>query len=435
MCCGKERLGFWSGRPFRKRTRVSTGTGTGTATQQDGTDHMEEEEHQQHPVNNPQSSYHGNKSGCNTVEPLWSIPNIVRIVFITLATLISILIILFATKGLQAMQQGTVEVYDKNIGAVLNLAKQGRQLLNQGSIAVTTSADLIRTALNRESVPNTFCPADPELTQSAAARDAFAQITDAQQVLDYLQDYNDENIANVNSVLDDFQDDLREAETELDRVDVFNAGAMVALALYLVLCLAFVAATLLAMYGKEICLLTKTLQWIGMPLFILLTVINLLWIVVLPIAGGINGDFCQPAGEGSSPDALVLEVLQREGYQPGNYRYDAVQYFIQYQCQEGRDPYEPLLEYLQELRDSQESLSGLLGTIRDNNEIALYCDRSFDLLTTELQDLDQLINILRSTAQEFMDLVNCPNLVPIYTSSGESSLVFNEEYGLTKTFF
>ena len=168
-----------------------------------------------------------------------------------------------------------------------------------------------------------------------------------------LEEYNRDNMADVNNILDDFQDDLREAESELDSVQVFHAGAKVALVLYLLLMVAFIAATILAMLGREMRVLTKGLQWIGMPLFIFLTVTNLTWIVLLPVLGGMNSDFCLPRGEGSSPNDLAFEVLQREGFGQGNSRYDAAEYFIRYQCQGGKSPYAPLNDYLEELVSQQ----------------------------------------------------------------------------------
>lgn len=68
--------------------------------------------------------------------------------------------------------------------------------------------------------------------------------------------------------------------------------------------------------------------------------------------------------------------------------------------------------------ENQDSLSQLLGFVRDDNEVAEYCQRDFVTLTGELEELDQLINLLRQTAEDFMGLVNCPTVVPLYTSSG-----------------
>lgn len=66
----------------------------------------------------------------------------------------------------------------------------------------------------------------------------------------------------------------------------------------------------------------------------------------------------------------------------------------------------------------QDSITELRAAIRDSNEIAVYCQRDFGQLTTELDDLDRLIDLLRATAQDFRRLISCENLVPIYTSSG-----------------
>ena len=57
--------------------------------------------------------------------------------------------------------------------------------------------------------------------------------------------------------------------------------------------------------------------------------------------------------------------------------------------------------------------------MRDGNEVSQHCGRQdFSKLISELEELDELIILLRQTADDFMDLVDCPTLVPIYTSSG-----------------
>ena len=188
MCCGRRRVGFLSGRPFSQRRLRQTMPFDGTDRMEDDNanphdNHYDNQRAQQHTYDNSKGVRQGGGC-CSPAEPLCSVPNIIRIAFIVLAFFVLLLSILFATKGLQAMQEGTVDVFHQNTLQVQSLTLQGRNLLNQGSNAITSSADLIRTAFNRESQASNFCPADPSLRNSQAARDAFEQILDAKSTID-----------------------------------------------------------------------------------------------------------------------------------------------------------------------------------------------------------------------------------------------------------
>ena len=341
MCCGRRRVGFLSGRSFVIRPQRKY------PSDKEGTDHVDESSWQEdnEETSSPMPT---NRQGCTLAEPLCSFPNIVRCVFVVVSVLVMITAILFVSKGLLGLQD-SVDTYHSNAVRLQQISRDGRSLMNQGSNAVRQTADLLQETLTRESNPSIFCPGDPSLQNSNAARQAFSYLSDAVEAVNYVKEFEETDVQDLQERLSDLEKELNDAEQELDQFEFFNGGAKTLLALYIIIPLSLIAATIMAMFGKQSCFLTQLIQWVWVPIFILLTLWFVLLAMGLPIVGGINSDFCLPYGEGSSPDDLIFRVLENEGYQYGDLTYDTAEYFIRNQCQYGESPFEPLQSYMVEL--------------------------------------------------------------------------------------
>ena len=341
---GRQRAGFLSSRSIAARGKVD-------ATARDEEDWGD--------ANQSTTSSAESIQRPRPAAPLNTLPNYIRIIFVMLCVLVFVLAVLFMTQGLQRLQE-TFDTYHSTAVRVEDITEQGQALLDQGIEAVRDTIAVIRTVLDQESIAESFCPgvdiyqdvpgfAGTALSQVDRARDAFDQVGVARDAVDLVEDYIDGEVQDISSRLDKFGQDTSNAETELDKIHLVNGWTWFIFVCYAVIPLLMIISTVLAMHNRENLLLRRYTRFVAWPVFIILTLSLVATLVALPVAGGVNSDFCLPMGEGSSPDDLIFEVLQREGLAPGSFTYVTADFYIRQQCQDGEDPLDQVNFYLGEL--------------------------------------------------------------------------------------
>lgn len=86
------------------------------------------------------------------------------------------------------------------------------------------------------------------------------------------------------------------------------------------------------------------LDWVVLPLFILVTIASYVILTIISIGTSVNADFC--GGQGGTPDMVIVSSLDAVGFDQSDMFYKTVRYIV-YQCTAAaqEDPFLFLREY------------------------------------------------------------------------------------------
>lgn len=71
-------------------------------------------------------------------------------------------------------------------------------------------------------------------------------------------------------------------------------------------------------------------------------------------------------------------------------------------------------------QDGQVALGAIVTVLRDSTkaaELALYCNREYDALDAQIDNMNSILSVLSSSMTRVLDLVSCPRIVPMYTDT------------------
>ena len=83
-------------------------------------------------------------------------------------------------------------------------------------------------------------------------------------------------------------------------------------------------------------------------------------------------------------------------------------------------------------QDGQVALGAIVTVLRDSTkaaELALYCNREYDALDAQIDNMNSILSVLSSSMTRVLDLVSCPRIVPMYTDTSTCHVFFKKSLG------
>lgn len=331
MCLGKERVNFLSGRPF-ERPQPS-----------DLREEREGGEKPRSPSDKPKRNELYSRG-----DPWGSEPTRVRIVFLFSGVVVITFAILLVTRGLTELQT-TVETVNKGAKVMKSITAEGREIISTGMLDLNFRAENVRSTLLNELERDMFCPADPSMENSDTGREVRDHIDSVVHLLGELQDFQDKDLNDFEESLLSVYDASNSVEKNSDDTDFIGWKSMILLLPYTIVTALLMSATAMAFFDVSMPGLSRLINWVLLPLFILMTVGACLLASFTAVGAGMNSDFCLPGGdETASPDENVVAIMLAEGYVEDEFELRMVKFFVE-QCVDintADDPFRALRNYL-----------------------------------------------------------------------------------------
>lgn len=387
-CLGGEKVGFWSGRPFRIKFDLGThdlllkeqasadleqdqqpedsegdklptlvrGVSLLSGTLEDGRLVVEERKDEEE-----RTSHVADDENEDVGAPEFQLPSrrretIIRSIFLLAGCLYLVFSVLVVTKGLARLQT-TVEILSSitdqinyTIALLLHLCSKGLQ-----EIADLTAT--LREQAAEELSTGSCCPRNPNLDKTSFGQELFRETTQAFNDLETLQDFLDTQVGPVSSGLLQAGKFITAANTAIRQIDLTSWQAMLALIPFSLLPTLLMAGAILAAFDATMRWYSWLINWLFVPLFWFVT--TLAWIVsaLMFMGGAVNGDFCLPGGrvEGAEPywqppDESVIRLLLAIGMNRNSTEYDIASYYVT-QCfaPETTGPFQAISELIPRL--------------------------------------------------------------------------------------
>jgi hypothetical protein len=296
-------------------------------------------------------------------------PTIVRCIFLMLYVVFILFAVLLATKGLNNLSS-TVFAVRKSASDVNQIAKDVNRLISKTLEAVSAVVVEVRDQVLEEldRGPVSFCPEAPEkVTANGIVASVFNRSREVVNLLQDFKGFNDDD--EITAAINDIAKSAAKLKEKTYRFNTKTWYFGLVMGVATVVPSVLMAATVMAMYDVTLPWLTPLLDFVVLPLFMVIVTAMMAVATCILIASGMNGDFCLPGGfvadpldqsilaaltnetapyVADSPDLSVLRVLSRQGIQGDVLTFQAVVFYIQ-QCREGADPFERVRDYNDEL--------------------------------------------------------------------------------------
>ena len=248
------------------------------------------------------------------------------------------------------------------------------------------------------------------------------QVDKTVEMLKTLENFQDKRLTDFEESLQNVQDAANSVEKTSDETDFLGWKSMILLIPYTVITALLMSACVMAFFDVSFYGLTAMIHWCLLPIFVIMTIGACVLAAMTAMAAGVNSDFCLPGGNPSaSPDENIVGIMLAEGYQEEDFELQMVRYFVE-QCTSEENPFAPLTEYLPELKDNQFALNEVVKFLRDGGRLAalsLYCNREFNALDEQIDNMNIILTILIESLTRVLDLVSCRRIVPIYTDTSK----------------
>jgi hypothetical protein len=151
-----------------------------------------------------------------------------------------------------------------------------------------------------------------------------------------------------------------------------------------------------------------------LPLFLLMVMFAYLFASTILIAASANADFCSGTNN-AGPDDTVLNILKEKEFDQRPLSFQVAEYYIN-QC-DTEDPFKFISKYANEIQTIRANITLFADVVDDAVKVATkeICGDDFDLMSNLAVDLsDELKTLLRISVQ-ILSLLECKNVVPLYT--------------------
>lgn len=341
MCCFRWKVGFWSGVPFlvegvpwyrhkdlEQLEAISNG---------DEDDYEVESRHP--PAKSP---------CCNR-------PMRVRSVFLVSGAIFLTFSILIVTQGLSKLQT-TVNILSGTTGELNSMVEELQVILEDGIRVAAGVADRVRGSLETEITGNGFCPANPLLDNSDFGRQLQSQAQSAVDQLQLLDSFLNQNLDGLESALQSARVVTGDLHAQADQIDLTDWQALLALIPFSLVPALLMAGTIMAAFDVGVDWYRCLLNWVTLPIFILLVTIAMAIAAAMVTAAAVNGDFCLPGGRVEAPSAGTLQPPDRTiynlllalGLSPDTIEYQIALLYIS-QCTAGNDPFAVIRQVMPDL--------------------------------------------------------------------------------------
>lgn len=331
MCLGKGRVGALSGRPFERVVPV--------------------EERTKRKEDDPDTAGKKRRDLYKSGDAWNSTATRSRLVFLFSGLVVITFSILLVTRGLTELQTTVDTVHDSSV-VVQKITAEGREIIGTGLRSLQSRAASVRRALLNELNRDLFCPGDPTLENSGIGQDVREQVDYAMNMLEELENFQDGRLADFEESLLSVQDAANSVEQTSDETDLLGWKSMILLIPYTIICALLMAGTVMAFFDVSFTGLSCMIDYLLLPIFIIMTAGACVLASLTALAAGVNSDFCLPGGdENASPDENVVGIMFAEGYVEEDFELQMVRYFAE-QCSSETNPFEPLETYIYEMVSS-----------------------------------------------------------------------------------
>lgn len=267
-----------------------------------------------------------------------------------------------------------------------------------------------------------FCPGDPSMENSEYGPEVRKQVDSAVTMLEELENFQDGRLADFEESLLNVHDAANSVEETSNGTDFLGWKSMILLIPYTIITALLMSACVMAFFDVSFSGLSCLINWFMLPIFVIMTTGACVLAALTALAAGVNSDFCLPGGTSSaSPDENVVGIMLAEGYKEDDFELQMVRYFVE-QCTSEENPFAPLSAYLPELKDIQFVLDEVVTFLRDGGrlaELSLYCNREFNALDLQIDNMNVILAVLDDSLTRLLDLVSCHRIVPIYTDTSK----------------
>lgn len=264
--------------------------------------------------------------------------------------LFSVLLVTNGVTNLQSSVQGLAN----GAREVSALSEEASQILSDGLEKLGDLAVQVRATLSEQFQQGTFCPADPTLENSELGREISTQADEAILLLDQIGDFSRDNVTELEESIERVQKGAQDTSNVTENIDVNDWESLIILIPFIIIPALLMAACTMAFFDVTFPYLDCTVNWVLIPIFILMTTGAVVVCAGMTIAAGANADWCLPSGEDSSPDDTILQILEIEGYTRESKILQIIKYYIDQCTSEDEDPF----LFLNTFRD--EMVSGII---------------------------------------------------------------------------
>jgi hypothetical protein len=435
MCCGTEKVGFLSGRPFRLLVASSSSpsstpqSGGSSGKRQGFGGGGEEEESSPHEAAPPTKRWSSSRdsaasdSGAEKSAPhrnpsCGNRPTRIRVAFLVCGAAFVTFSVLVVTEGLSNLQS-TVAVMQGSTKEVMSITNAAIDILENEFLRAGTVAESVRTELDQQLAEGAFCPRDPSLENTAEGQQLRSAGVNALDQLDALGDFMTTNVQLMLEPLKEFANQSAYVDEKLAPIDLTDWRAMVILIPFSIVPALLMGGALMALFDASVPAYVCFTNWFLLPVFVLLVVVAWAVASAMLVLAALNGDFCLPSGyyEGNPPDGTVRSILKSQGY--ANTTAYAIADFYVTQCQRD-DPFDFVYDARPQLQDAEVNLLNVAKLLNAPNflsTLSLYCNRDYSSLQEMVNNMDTLVELLDDGITRTLDLIRCDRIVPIYTET------------------
>jgi hypothetical protein len=463
MCCGQHRVGYFSGRPFMRRgmppdddeydddeydddddeyddSQVEESMRSSSKNRDDfDDDYSHSHRNSEHPLPRKEKQTtsgrrrrwrgRGRRRSSNAAggDKCCSRPSRIRFFFILCGCVFITFSILMVTEGMTNLQTtvDTMNVTAQNVNA---LAKEAESVLKISKHRVESLISSLKQRLETDLQPanvQTFCPADPDFTNSNELGKELAEHSaTAMEVLQRMETEFVDNAewSQIGDTLTSMQEGSQSVSDTLEPIETTDWQALIVLIPYTVVPALLIAATIMSYFDVKMAWFSCLVNWFLVPVFILMTWFMCIFTSVMAITAGVNSDFCLPGGnvETASPDEAVTKIMEQQGFGPETMEYKVSKYYIDKCIDPANDPLTEVKSYLEYIRSKESAIQQLADQLTDESNVAqlsLHCNRNFDGVDLLLDNVLDLFRLTLASVQRIMDLLSCERIVPLYTTS------------------
>ncbi|GKY99356.1 hypothetical protein MPSEU_000890600 [Mayamaea pseudoterrestris] len=349
-----------------------------------------------------------------------SMVNICRFLFIASGTLFFAFLVLVFSQGLMHVQE-TAEILNDSSSVVHAISIDVGVLVNDKVPQMRYLASSLRESIQIELDRPTFCPAQPALGRTVFASDirTFAyDVVEQLKTLDALFAIDKAEIDQVLQGIDGATSAIKARTGEHDLMSLRGAVCFVVVA---ILPLFLMAATLMAHEQVPFRKFEHAVEWMILPLFILLVVFAWSTLVVALATAAMAADFCLPDGRiaESGPDQSLLNILQAIHQHPGSMTYQLAEHIMS-ECVVSADIVNLLEKYQFETADAIFQLADFIHFLQAGHilqKLAQECQRDLSPVQTILDELAMLLDITHDSISSLLSMLSCDVLVPLYNDT------------------
>lgn len=337
-------------------------------------------------------------------------PKSARSIFVISTIIVIVFSVLFVTNGLTNLRNTVVTVVQssKNFNEVVSDVDTIKT--NLKSVAVNTT-QLKNEFLQALTNGGDVCVNEAAANQTAGLNDLIVTL---QTGLTGMGNFTVNDTAGFDNTVDVLLSTSSDVTDSAENISLGDWQALVILIPYILVPCLLLVGVALAWIDVDIPQVRCVLSNFILPIFIIMVVFAYSFACGILIAASANADFCS-GGAQQNPDVTVVQILQNLGNDPDTLVMKVVRYYIG-QCVSD-DPFAFLSYFAEDLRDVRENITNFATATAEvvNETLSSVCVDDVALLNSLAEQLSDNLKILFGSAVQALNLLQCSNIVSLYT--------------------